>query len=210
MSGRVASLQPERWSLRVRLIAASSLALALTGAMLVTALTWRAGQTARDEMEERLDSELRTVSALVLDQAVVGDYTLIQRILDERVHDDDVAELRWEAPKGIELVAKRPPEKSLEVPPAFVALLRLEDQKGKQSLELGGVGYGVVEARVSAVTAYDHLWDGFVTGWQILGVALLANGLLISLLVSAGLWALARAGPGHTSLRRGRARCPLA
>ncbi|MBB5206075.1 PAS domain S-box-containing protein [Inhella inkyongensis] len=181
-----APLHPAAWSLRLRLVVASSLALALTGALLVVALTWRGALTARDEMQERLHSQLRTVGSMVLDQAVVGDFTLIQRILDERVRDDDVFKLCWRAPQGMELQAQRPPEGEA-VPAFFVAWLGLDDLSDRLSLSVGGVSYGSLEVRISAATAYENLWAGFVTGWQILLLALIVNGLAIHGLVAVGL-----------------------
>ena len=197
-----------RLGLTARLFLVSGIALLVGGGALLAALTAHDAAAFRADLEARAQSELESIIPLIADQAIVGDYSVIEQTLAARTRSTSVVEaIEWTDRRGATV---RSVDSSLvSVAPAwFKACVPIAAPVAQGDVVVGRVVYGRLVIRMTAVPAFDHLWDSFKTGAAILVMALTANLLLILAVLRAGLRPLTalnyntrRLGAGDYSVR---------
>ena len=114
---------------------------------------------------------LSFLAPLVADQALVGDYAAINQLLREQVRRGEVDRFTWTDRDGKALVAQDAPD-TLDAPAWFTQVAAIEHGNQSLAVTAGGVGYGVLSARMTPVKAQNRLWQQFVKQLQIVAVTL--------------------------------------
>jgi PAS domain S-box-containing protein len=192
----------QRLGLTARLMIVSGLVLVLGGGAVLGALTARDTVALHTALESRAQEEADALAPLIADQAVIGDYAVIQQILDARTRAKSIAGIEWLDRRG---TALRSTDGSGErtAPDWFSRLLAIEAPHVQRDLAIGGVGYGRLTVRMTSGPASDHLWMSFRTGAGILALSLCAILLLTLAVLRVGLRPLALLNQGMQRLGAG-------
>ena len=197
----------QRLGLTARLMLASGLALLVGGGALLAALTARDAASFQGDLHVRAQDELVALVPLIADQAVVGDYAVIQQLFAARSRSTHIESIGWTDRRGA-AVKSTDQRNVAAVPTWFQRWLDIEPPAVQQDLSIGGVNYGRLTVRMTANPVLEHLWQSFKTGAAILAAALGFNLLLILAVLRIGLRPLAalnhgthRLGAGEYSVR---------
>lgn len=194
-------------SLSARLMLGSGIALALSGAVLLYSIIVNEVERNRVELSEKVKYEVESLTPAVTEQAVIGDYALIQQILDARVGQRDIALVSWIDNVGNPLSASSPKEEGI-APDWFVRWADIRPQEEAVEIVVGGEPYGRVLIRTDPTATLNHLWQQSMEMFQLLlfllgiffGVTLaIANNGLRPLYALAS--SAARFGQGDYSVR---------
>jgi PAS domain S-box-containing protein len=193
--------------LTARLMAVSGLALLVGGLAVLSALTAQDAARFQADLDSRARHELNALVPLIADQAVVGDYAVIQQLLAARARSLHVFAIEWTDRRGAVLRSADPPPGTV-APGWFRRLVSIAAPTVQHDLNIGGTGYGRLTIRMSADLVLDHLWLSSQTGATILATTLGANLLLILAVLHFGLRPLSalnhnthRLGAGDYSVR---------
>jgi PAS domain S-box-containing protein len=159
------------WGLVSRLMLAVGSAIVAAGGV-QTALLVAEGATEHSARLLREQTEtLSFLAPLVADQALVGDYEAIRQLLKQQVKRAQVDRFEWVDRDGKILSADDPAVKR-EAPEWFARVVAIEH--GIQSVDVtaGGVAYGKLSSKITAIHAENRLWQQFVKQLQIVGVTL--------------------------------------
>jgi PAS domain S-box-containing protein len=197
----------QRFGLTARLMVASGLALLVGGGAALTALTAQDATSFQADLHMRAQDELGALAPLIADQAVIGDYAVIQQLLTARARSMHIESIEWTDRRGA--VVRSKDQSGVAAAPAwFRRRLGIEAPVVHEDLDIGGVNYGRLTVRMTAEPVLDRLWESFKTGASILAVALGANLLFILAVLRIGLRPLAalnhgthRLGAGDYSVR---------
>ncbi|HET6718276.1 MAG TPA: EAL domain-containing protein, partial [Rhodocyclaceae bacterium] len=143
--------------------------------------------TYRSVLAERLDNELAFITLTVTEQAVVGDYASLRRMLVLRTERaDDIPMLTWRDARGnpISIESAAP---VLRAPAWFAALIHMPDLEGRAPIDVGGVSYGEVTLQISPTPTVNRIWDDVKDGLQMLLLAASAIFGFIILVVTSAL-----------------------
>lgn len=194
-------------SLVLRLMLVAAFAMLLGGAALLYATVTNLASSYHAELSEQLNDGLDSLAIALGEQAVLGDYTTIQQILDARVKRRNTVLIRW-VDAGEKSIVVRAVPVSLRAPDGFAKWLDFPPLDSERLLVVGGQPYGTVFMRLSAAPTVNLIWDTFV--WQLwmiavggtlffgLTFALLKQGLLPLTHLARG---AARFGQGDYSVR---------
>jgi PAS domain S-box-containing protein len=191
-----------RLGLTRRLLLASGLVLAVGGGVLLAALTAHDAARFGADIEQRAKSELDVIEPLVADRAVIGDYSLLGRLIDARIRDPNIMAVTWVDRHGA-TVGSVDTQRVTVAPAWFAAAAAVPAPVVERDLVIGGATYGRITVRLTAAPTLDHLWNGFKTGAMILAGVLGGNLLLILAVLSAGLRPLAALNVGTRRLGAG-------
>ena len=86
--------------LTARLMIASGVALLLGGGAVLGALTARDAARFQSDLHMRAQDELNALVPLIVDQAVVGDYFVIQEIIAGRTRSAHIRSIEWTDRRG--------------------------------------------------------------------------------------------------------------
>ena len=191
-----------RLGLTARLMILSGGVLLLGGGAVLVALTARDAVALQVALQARAQEELEALAPLIADQAIVGDYAVIQQILDARTRAKSIRAIEWVDRRGA-TVQSRDTDRSPVSPSWFSQTLDIDPPVVQQDLIVDGAGYGRLTVRMTAGPAVDHIWGSFKSGVAILTVALVANLLLILAVLRLGLRSLSALNRGTQRLGSG-------
>lgn len=162
-----------------RLALVSAAALLVCSLLLLSFATREYAVQARAELADRVERDLQFVVAPVTGQVVVGDYELLQKMLDEAARRTYVAEVSWGDAHGIVLRALREPAASV-APDWFVRWAGVDGIARSSAIEVGGRFYGRITLIGSPVALLNQVWDRALTMGELL---LLTSGILVGLVL---------------------------
>jgi len=151
-------------SLASRLMMVAVLAMLLGGASLLYITVRSMADSYHAELAEQLNDGLDSLTIVLGEQAVVGDYATIQQILDGRAKRRNVSLVGWIDPDGKSLVAhgKLIPQ---QVPDWFVGWVGSPNFDRERNLEVGGQSYGKLFMRLTTAPTMNQIWHTFA--WQL-------------------------------------------
>jgi two-component system, sensor histidine kinase and response regulator len=160
-----------KWGLVPRLMFAVGLAIVVGGS--VQTLLFIADGAAEHSLrlKRELNETLTFLAPLVADHAVVGDYAAIEQLLKKQVTKGEIDRLEWADSQGRKIFAQDVPD-VLKAPRWFTVFASIEVDGEAADVKLGGVGYGTLAAKMTAVKTQNRLWLQFVKQIQILAVTL--------------------------------------
>ena len=196
-----------RFSLTARLMLISGAVLTLGGGGLLGALTARDAVALQAALQSRAQDEVDALAPLIADQAVIGDYAVIQQIFAARIRAKPVRAIEWVDRRGAKVQSADPPGGGV-APSWFSRRLGIDAPVAQQDLIVGGVSYGRVTVHLTAGPAIDHVWGSFKAGAAILAASLGASLALTLAVLRIGLRPLTalnrgtqRLGAGDPSVR---------
>ena len=173
MSFTLAGLGRGNFSLTVRLVVGSSLALIGCAAALLYSILRGEIADQRATLSEQLREEMTFALPAMSGPAVVGDYSVIEQMVEARARQLTIARFAWTDNAGHPVAALGPQIRS-EAPGWFVDRLHLPTLEDSQPVIVGGEKYGTVSLRLNPALSVNKLWRGF---WEKLGILLLGTGL---------------------------------
>ncbi len=173
MSFTLAGLGRGNFSLTVRLVVGSGLALIGCGAALLYSILRGEISDQRVTLSEQLREEMTFALPAMSGPAVVGDYSVIEQMVKARARQLTIARFAWTDNSG-HPVAALGPEIPSQAPRWFVDRLHLPTLEDSQPVIVGGEKYGTVSLRLNPAMSVNKLWRGF---WEKLGILLLGTGL---------------------------------
>jgi PAS domain S-box-containing protein len=192
----------QRFNLTARLMVASGLALLVGGGAALTALTVQDAASFQADLHSRAQDELGALAPLIADQAVIGDYAVIQQLFTARARSMHIESIEWTDRRGA-TVRSGDQSNRAAAPAWFQRRLGIEAPAVHQDLNIGGMKYGRLTVRMTGEPVLDRLWESFKTGASILTVALGANLLFILAVLRMGLRPLAELNRGTRRLADG-------
>jgi diguanylate cyclase (GGDEF)-like protein/PAS domain S-box-containing protein len=133
-----------------------------------------------DQLRNQVEYELEFVAPTLAEPAVVGDYGLIQQVLDVRIKQKHVVYIAWVDDRGHRIRSKEKEVVPL-APRWFVRWLALPVFEGRKEINVGGMSYGWVEIRLTATQSINSVWSSLHEKLEIL---LLCMGVLFALTIS--------------------------
>ncbi|PYN50754.1 MAG: hypothetical protein DME00_04375 [Candidatus Rokuibacteriota bacterium] len=176
MGFTLAGLGRGNFSLTVRLVVGSSLALIGCGAALLYSILRGEIADQRATLSEQLREEMTFALPAMSGPAVVGDYSVIEQMVEARARQLTIARFAWTDSAGHPVAALGPQIRS-EAPQWFVDRLHLPTLEDSQPVIVGGEKYGTVSLRLNPALSINKLWRGF---WEKLGILLLGTGLSLA------------------------------
>lgn len=151
-------------SLASRLMMVAVFAMLLGGASLLYITVRSMANSYHAELAEQLNDGLYSLTIVLGEQAVVGDYATIQQILDGRAKRRNVSMVGWIDAGGKSLVArgKQIPQ---QVPEWFAGWVGSPNFDGERNLEVGGQSYGKLFMRLTTAPTMNQIWHTFA--WQL-------------------------------------------
>ncbi|MCE5181625.1 MAG: PAS domain S-box protein [Betaproteobacteria bacterium] len=189
-------------SLSTRILFAALLVVLLGGSVLIHETVRNFAGSYKAELAEHLDDALDSLTIVLGEQAVVGDYATIQQILDERVKRPNVAMIGWTDSRGKTLVA-RDQEVAIEVPGWFVDWVGYPHFNAERKLEIGGQYYGSISVQLTVASTMNQIWDMFVRQLQIILLFGALSFTLAAILLKIGLRPLQRLKDGADRFGQG-------
>lgn len=153
-----------RLSLASRLMMVAVLAMLLGGVSLLYITARSMADRYHAELAEQLNDGLDSLSIVLGEQAVVGDYATIQQILEGRVKRRNVSLAGWADADGKSLVARGKPIPS-QAPDWFAGWVGSPHFDGERNLEVGGQSYGKIFLRLTTAPTVNQIWHTLV--WQL-------------------------------------------
>ncbi len=197
----------QRLGLTTRLMLASGLALLCGGGGLLGALTAHDAARFREGILTRAQNEIDAIVPMIAGPVVIGDYALVQQLVEVRTRNEFVAAVEWTDRHGAKIASVKPHLASA-APAWFTARAAIAAPALLRAVDVGGFTYGHIVVRMNAAPALDDLWENFKTGTAILVIAVVANLLLILAVLAASLRPLTalnsstrRLGAGDHSVR---------
>jgi PAS domain-containing protein len=160
-----------RLTFAARLMLSAAVALGVAGAVLLVTSTLREADYVRALLDQELADAFATQLPALADQVVVGDYADIEQKLKAEVVHPDIRRLAWHAAEGGTVEAMDKPQSSV-APHWFVNWLDVAEPAASHALVIGGRDYGALTIEMSAVSALDRLWRGFISHTEIFILAL--------------------------------------
>lgn len=190
-------------SLFARLVLASGLALLLGGGgMLAVSLT-EDERFARETLRLQLHDELKAITQVISDHAVIGDYAVIRQVLEARVGNPNLQLATWTDRRGVQVKVVSPAPGRMSVPDWFARFLGLREMSGTRPVSVGGVSYGEVTVGLTPRPTMQRIWDTFQRNAALLAAALAANFLLIALVMRSVVKPLSSLRQGLRSIGEG-------
>lgn len=164
-------------SLSARLMLVSGAALTLLGTMYFSLVVKSEVNFHREDLHERLGFELDFITPALAEPAVIGDYNLIQQMLDVRVKQPNIVHIVWVDNRGNRIESAE--EDSLPTAPDwFVRWIDFPRFDQTKEIVVGGQPYGKVELRLTATPATNKVWSSLQDKLEAL---LLCIGILFAL-----------------------------
>jgi PAS domain S-box-containing protein len=127
------------------------------GVMLLALGLHQIAGTTEQELTIRLNARLVWLSSNCRDPAIVGDFALIEQILDEQTRLQDAFEVTFQGKRGSVITKKGHPA-NLIAPDWFADLLNIPHAEGHRAIEAGGHHYGEITIVLSPNRAINAAW----------------------------------------------------
>jgi len=159
------------WGLVSRLMLAVGTAI-ITGGGVQTYLLMAEGAAEHSaRLKRELNETLTFMAPLIADQALLGEYAVIDQLLKKQVQKGEIDGFQWTDKDGRKLVARDKPD-TLDAPSWFTGVASIERAEESMDVTSGGVGYGRLHATTTTNKAHNRLWQQFVKQLQIVVVTL--------------------------------------
>ena len=163
------------WGLVSRLMLAVGTAI-ITGGGVQTYLLMAEGAAEHSaRLKRELNETLTFMAPLIADQALLGEYAVIDQLLKKQVQKGEIESFQWTDKDGRKLVARDKPD-VLDAPAWFTGVAAIERAEETMDVTSGGVGYGRLHATTTTNKAHNRLWQQFVKQLQIVVVTLFLAG----------------------------------
>ncbi len=168
-----------RLSLFSRLLLVSGFVMLITTSLLIWVQVAHEIDTLRSRIDEELHDQLRELTQLVSENAILGDYASIQAAFRTSVKRQHIYRISWTDPVGkvVEAVDELP---KVAVPAWFVSIANIRERRESAALEIGGRPYGTLSLAHSPQVEVAVLWRSlqiqalFLLGGLCVFVALMA------------------------------------
>lgn len=191
-----------RWPFLMQLLATTSAALLLAGALMLVLYAGQEALDAREDLKRELAEELETIPASLRETVVIGDFATLQQTLDHHVRRPKVERIRYRDAEGAEVGSVDQPAPR-EAPLWFARWFGLNALTGSVPLEVGGREYGVLEITLTAQLEANRTWRRLLEHLAILWVAMGIAFLGIGFLLRSGLRPVRALHAGATALAAG-------
>lgn len=192
----------KRTSLLSRLLIVTGLVLTLTYPLIAWLFVASEVRIYRGLVANQAQVALQVLANSVGEQAVVGDYTLIEHMLKARVAYGPYVAFVYRDREGGRVLAQAP-----SLPPASPAWFRhianLPDMEMSQDVVVGGRRYGELQVSISHSRFLDRSWHDLLGQMAILGGAMLLIFGAIALTLRSGMRPLVAATEMARQLKRG-------
>src|SRR5687767_8658195 len=159
------------WGLVSRLMLAVGLAIAAGGGVQTYLLLGEGAAEHSARLRREQNESLIFLAPLIADQAILGEYAAINQLLKNQVRKGEIDTIQWTDRDGKRLVAQDKPD-SLVSPSWFSSFAAIEHVEDGIEVTAGGVGYGMLHAKMTSIKAQNRLWDQFVKQLQIVAATL--------------------------------------
>jgi signal transduction histidine kinase len=176
-----ATLLPRTWeklTLSERLVISSGLALALVSACLLYTIVASDIERDRRQLAEKLGDEIEFIVPAIAEQAVIGDYALIEQMLKARVEHPLIARAGWIDSLGNQIIA-RGAGTAHRAPAWFIYWAALPSEEVSRTIEVGGDSYGRVFLQIDPASTLNASWDRSV---ELLELVLIGIWLLFAII----------------------------
>jgi signal transduction histidine kinase len=207
-----ARLLPRAWeklTLLERLVISSGLALALVSACLLYTIVASDIERGRRQLAEKLGDEIEFIVPAIAEQAVIGDYSLIEQMLKARVEHPLIARAGWVDSLGNQIIAKGAGT-ARRAPAWFIHWAALPSEEVSRAIEVGGDPYGRVFLQIDPASTLNDSWDRSVEVLKLVLIGIWLLFVIIFTVTRNGLRPLvnlaqgaARFGQGDYSARIG-------
>ena len=159
------------WGLISRLMLAVGIAIISGGGVQTYLLMAEGAAEHSARLKRELNETLTFIAPLIADQAILGEYAVIDQLLNNQVKKGEIDSFQWTDKEGKKLVAFDKPD-ALIAPAWFSAIAAIDRAEDSIDVTAGGVGYGRVSGSMTTTKAYNRLWQQFVKQLQIVGATL--------------------------------------
>jgi len=149
----------EKLTLSARLMISSGLALAVASACLLYTIVARDIERDRRQLAEKLRDEIEFIVPAIAEQAVIGDYSLIEQMLKARVEHPLIARAGWIDSQGNQVIIARGAGTERRAPAWFSYWAALPGEEVSRTIEVGGQSYGRVLLQIDPASTLNASWD---------------------------------------------------
>jgi PAS domain S-box-containing protein len=161
----------KNWGLISRLMLAVGIAIIAGGGVQTYLLMAEGAAEHSARLKRELNETLTFIAPLIADQAILGEYAVIDQLLNNQVKKGEIDSFQWIDKEGKKLVAYDKPD-TMIAPAWFSAIAAIDRAEDSIEVTAGGVGYGRVNGSTTNTKAYNRLWQQFVKQLQIVGATL--------------------------------------
>ena len=161
----------KNWGLISRLMLAVGIAIIAGGGVQTYLLMAEGAAEHSARLKRELNETLTFIAPLIADQAILGEYAVIDQLLNNQVKKGEIDSFQWTDKEGKKLVAYDKPD-ALIAPAWFSTIAAIDRAEDSIDVTAGGVGYGRVSGSTTTTKAYNRLWQQFVKQLQIVGATL--------------------------------------
>lgn len=192
----------KRTSLLARLLIVTGLVLTLTYPLIAWLFVASEVRIYRGLVTNQTQVAIQVLANSVGEQAVVGDYTLIEQILKARVSYGPYVAIRYRDHEG-GLVSAQAPTLPPANPAWFRHIANLPETQMSQDVVVGGRRYGELQVSISHSRFLDRSWHDLLGQIGILGAAMLLIFGAIAFTLRSGMRPLVAATELARQLKRG-------
>ncbi|MBI4755746.1 MAG: PAS domain S-box protein [Betaproteobacteria bacterium] len=145
--------------------------LAVCGAVLIFLLARGEVEVLRRDLSQRLGNALDSLAPELAEQAVVGNYDVIERMLATRARQSTVASVAWFDDAGPTLVARNPGRVS-GAPRWVVDWARLPPLEQSRPIVVGGESYGRIVLKLDPTDDLNGVWQDMILMTEVLALGL--------------------------------------
>ncbi|MBC7945234.1 MAG: diguanylate cyclase, partial [Burkholderiales bacterium] len=173
-------------SLMHRLLIVSGSGLALAGLLMFYNVVNAEVESDRAEANERLNNQTELLVTAITEPVVIGDYALIEQMLERRAQRSDIVRISWIDNWKIPITVEGSVAPGA-APAWFQAWVDFPRLVRSEKIVVGGREYGNVSVQMSPAIMIDKLWTGLgeklemlllcVGAFLSISLAIVANGL---------------------------------
>ncbi|MBI2311822.1 MAG: EAL domain-containing protein [Betaproteobacteria bacterium] len=167
-------------NLSARLMVGTGFAVTATAAALLYSIVVNDVERHRGALLEKANASLEFIVPAITEQAVIGDYSLIQQMITARVDEPNIARAGWVDNMG-NLIQASSPDTPLRAPRWFGRWADLPYHEVSKEIAVGGQSYGKVFLVSDPNPTVNQLWEQSVGLMQLLlfGIGLLFSVTLV-------------------------------
>ncbi|MEO8134736.1 MAG: EAL domain-containing protein [Betaproteobacteria bacterium] len=147
----------KRLGLASRLVLASGFVLTVVSISYFSVSVRSEIELRRAELLQSLSHELDFIIPALAEPAVVGDYTLIQQMVNARVQQPEIARVTWIDSRGNRIESSLD-EIAAEAPQWFADWVDFPRFESSKQIVVGGESYGNVELQLTSTLASNKIW----------------------------------------------------
>lgn len=145
-----------QWGLVPRLMFAVGLAIIVGGSVQTFLFVADGASEHSSRLKRELTETLSFLAPLIADQALVGEYAVIEQLIKKQVTKGEMDRFEWTDNQGRKIVAQDIPDKRV-APHWFIAFASIEVAEETIPVTVGGVGYGTLSGKITPVKTQNRL-----------------------------------------------------